>query len=176
MQVPLRIGGQLQHWQVHMQQHVWRVNQADEIFELSDLQLLPALAAAHGIDPCAMAKGRLQFTLDRLPLQLFYAWAGDELWLQLGGDSWMVEDACLQPQAQSASASSNQVHAPMHGRVLRLEVAAGDAVTSGQLLLVMEAMKMEHHLHAPMDGTVQSVNASAGMQVSRGQTLVQLTP
>jgi biotin carboxyl carrier protein len=64
----------------------------------------------------------------------------------------------------------------MHGRVVRLEVAAGDAVTSGQLLLVMEAMKMEHHLHAPMDGTVQSVNASAGMQVSRGQTLVQLTP
>jgi biotin carboxyl carrier protein len=44
------------------------------------------------------------------------------------------------------------------------------------LLLVMEAMKMEHHLHAPRDGTVQGVHASAGMQVSRGQTLVQLTP
>jgi biotin carboxyl carrier protein len=55
-------------------------------------------------------------------------------------------------------------------------VVAGDAVISGQLLLVMEAMKMEHHLHAPMNGTVQSVHASAGMQVSRGQTLVQLTP
>jgi len=123
-----------------------------------------------------MAKGQLQLTLDHQPLQLFYAWAGDELWLQLGDDSWMVEDARLQPQVQSAAASSNQVHAPMHGRVLRLEVVAGDAVTSGQLLLVMEAMKMEHHLHAPMDGIVQSVHASAGMQVSRGQTLVQLTP
>jgi geranyl-CoA carboxylase alpha subunit len=176
IQVPLRIGGQLQHWQVHMQQQVWRVSQADEIFELSDLQLLPALAAANGIDPYAMAKGQLQLTLNRQPLQLFYAWAGNELWLQLGGDAWMVEDARLQPQAQSASSSSNQVHAPMHGRVVRLEVAAGDAVTSGQLLLVMEAMKMEHHLHAPRDGTVQGVHANAGMQVSRGQTLVQLTP
>jgi geranyl-CoA carboxylase alpha subunit len=176
MQVPLRIGGQLQHWQVHMQQHVWRVSQGNEIVELSDLQLLPVLPAANGIDPFAMAKGQLQLTLDHQPLQLFYAWAGDELWLQLGGDSWMVEDARLQPQVQSAAASSNQVHAPMHGRVLRLEVVAGDAVTSGQLLLVMEAMKMEHHLHAPRDGTVQGVHASAGMQVSRGQKLVQLTP
>ena len=57
-----------------------------------------------------------------------------------------------------------------------MEVVVGDAVKSGQLLLVMEAMKMEHHLHAQMNGTVQTVNASQGMQVSRGQTLVQLTP
>jgi len=64
----------------------------------------------------------------------------------------------------------------MHGRVARLHVQAGETVTSGQLLVVMEAMKMEHHLHAQIDGTVQAVCASQGMQVSRGQVLVQLTP
>lgn len=176
MHVPLRIGGQLQHWQVRMQQHVWLVSQGDDAFELGDLQLLPAITASPGLDPYAMAKGRLQLKLNRQPVQLFYAWSAGELWLQLGGDQWMVEDARLKPTAQSQSAVSNQVQAPMHGRVVRMEVVVGDAVKSGQLLLVMEAMKMEHHLHAQMNGTVQTVNASQGMQVSRGQTLVQLTP
>ncbi|MFM7698052.1 MAG: biotin/lipoyl-containing protein [Limnohabitans sp.] len=176
MQVPLRVGGHLQHWQVGMQHHMWQVSQGDEAFELSDLQLAPVPDASVGIDPYAMAKGRLLVTLNRQPLQLFYAWAGDELWLQLGGEHGMVEDARLQPRAQTASASSNQVHAPMHGRVMRMEVSEGDTVRSGQLLLVMEAMKLEHHLHANVDGIVQAVCASQGMQVSRGQLLVQLTP
>jgi biotin carboxyl carrier protein len=57
-----------------------------------------------------------------------------------------------------------------------MQVAAGDTVKAGQLLVVMEAMKMEHHLHAHMDGIVQTVCADQGMQVSRGQMLVQLTP
>jgi biotin carboxyl carrier protein len=64
----------------------------------------------------------------------------------------------------------------MHGRIVKLHVADGDEVKAGQLLLVMEAMKMEHHLHAHMDGIVQTVCADQGMQVSRGQMLVQLTP
>ena len=109
-------------------------------------------------------------------MQLVYAWSADELWLQLGGDQCMVVDARLQPTAASPSAMRNQVQAPMHGRVVRMQVAAGDTVKAGQLLVVMEAMKMEHHLHAHMNGIVQAVCAAQGMQVSRGQLLVQLTP
>ena len=176
MQVPLRIGGQLQHWQVHMQQRVWQVSQGDEAFELSDLQLFPAITATTGIGPNGMSKGRLQLVLNRQPMQLVYAWSADELWLQLGGDQCMVVDARLQPTAASPSAMRNQVQAPMHGRVVRMQVAAGDTVKAGQLLVVMEAMKMEHHLHAHMNGIVQAVCAAQGMQVSRGQLLVQLTP
>ena len=62
----------------------------------------------------------------------------------------------------------------MHGRVVRLHVQAGDTVKAGQLLLVMEAMKMEHHLHAPKDGTVARLAVSDGMQVAKGKVLLSL--
>jgi geranyl-CoA carboxylase alpha subunit len=176
MQVPLRIDGKLHAWQVRMQSYAWRVSQGNHVFEFSDLQLLSAITASPGIDPYGTAKGRLQLVLNREPMQLVYAWSADELWLQLGGDQCMVVDARLQATASFQSPPSNQVNAPMHGRVARLHVQAGETVTSGQLLVVMEAMKMEHHLHAQIDGTVQAVCASQGMQVSRGQVLVQLTP
>jgi 3-methylcrotonyl-CoA carboxylase alpha subunit len=55
--------------------------------------------------------------------------------------------------------------APMPGKVIAVEVAAGEVVTKGQKLLTLEAMKMEHTLTAPFDGTVAELNAVAGAQV-----------
>ena len=54
---------------------------------------------------------------------------------------------------------------PMPGRIIAVEVAAGQAVTKGQKLLTLEAMKMEHSLTAPFDGVVAELNAEAGAQV-----------
>ena len=62
----------------------------------------------------------------------------------------------------------------MPGKIIALEVAAGDAVTKGQKLLTLEAMKMEHSLTAPFDGTVAELNAEAGAQVSEGALLVRI--
>jgi 3-methylcrotonyl-CoA carboxylase alpha subunit len=53
-------------------------------------------------------------------------------------------------------------------------VAAGEAVTKGQKLLTLEAMKMEHSLTAPFDGTIAELNASEGGQVSEGALLVKI--
>jgi 3-methylcrotonyl-CoA carboxylase alpha subunit len=53
----------------------------------------------------------------------------------------------------------------MPGRIIAVEVAAGDTVTKGQKLLTLEAMKMEHTLTAPFDGVVAELNAEAGAQV-----------
>lgn len=64
------------------------------------------------------------------------------------------------------------LHAPMPGRVLRVTVAEGDWVIEGQVLLVMEAMKMEHSLRSPQVGTVASVRVVAGEQVVADQILV----
>jgi acetyl/propionyl-CoA carboxylase alpha subunit len=64
------------------------------------------------------------------------------------------------------------LHAPMPGKVVRVAVTEGDAVSEGQVLVVMEAMKMEHTLRAPHAGTVGSVRASAGEQVAADQILV----
>ena len=62
----------------------------------------------------------------------------------------------------------------MPGRVIAVEVAAGDVVTKGQKLVTLEAMKMEHSLVAPFDGTVAELNATTGGQVSEGAVLARV--
>jgi propionyl-CoA carboxylase alpha chain len=64
------------------------------------------------------------------------------------------------------------LHAPMPGRVTRVEVATGDSVEAGQVLLVMEAMKMEHTLRAPHAGVIAEVDCAPGDQVEAGAVLV----
>ena len=71
-------------------------------------------------------------------------------------------------------AVSGALEAPMPGRVIALRVAPGQAVTKGQELLVVEAMKMENALRAPRDGVVKSVAARPGDMVSPGIVLVEL--
>ena len=64
--------------------------------------------------------------------------------------------------------------APMPGLIVRVTVAAGDAVRAGQGLVVMEAMKMENELRAAADGTVKAVHAKPGTAVEKGAVLVEL--
>ncbi len=65
----------------------------------------------------------------------------------------------------SIHAHDGDILSPMPGKIIAVEVAAGDSVTKGQKLLTLEAMKMEHSLVAPFDGTVAELNAVAGAQV-----------
>jgi 3-methylcrotonyl-CoA carboxylase alpha subunit len=68
----------------------------------------------------------------------------------------------------------DQLCAPMPGKIIAVHVASGDRVERGQLLLVMEAMKMEHSILAPHDGTIDAVRYRVGDQVEEGATLVSL--
>jgi propionyl-CoA carboxylase alpha chain/3-methylcrotonyl-CoA carboxylase alpha subunit len=74
------------------------------------------------------------------------------------------------------AAGDGAVVAPMPGRIVSVEAAAGQAVVKGAKLVTLEAMKMEHGLTAPFDGVVAEVNATAGAQVSEGTVLVRLEP
>jgi acetyl/propionyl-CoA carboxylase alpha subunit len=62
--------------------------------------------------------------------------------------------------------------APMPGTVVRVEARPGDAVRAGQVIIVLEAMKMEHSVCAPRDGTLTQLNVSAGQSVDQGTVLV----
>ncbi len=64
------------------------------------------------------------------------------------------------------------IGAPIPGMVVAVPVDAGQAVSAGDVLLVLESMKMENELRAPQDGVVRAVNASPGELVSAGQVLV----
>jgi len=64
----------------------------------------------------------------------------------------------------------------MPGTVIRVHVAAGDAVVAGAPLLVLEAMKMETPLRAPFDGLVEAVHVEEGGAVAGGTLLVELAP
>jgi acetyl-CoA carboxylase biotin carboxylase subunit len=79
-----------------------------------------------------------------------------------------------QPRFPSVMANHDRgsLHAPMPGKVVKVEVREGDSVDEGQILVVMEAMKMEHTLRSPHSGTVTSVQTATGDQVEAGQTLV----
>ena len=62
----------------------------------------------------------------------------------------------------------------MHGNVLALNVTVGDAVSAGQELAVMEAMKMEHRLLADIDGTVAAVHGTVGQQIGAGDLVMEI--
>ncbi len=72
-----------------------------------------------------------------------------------------------------AGAAEATVRAPLPGKIIDLRVKAGDTVSKGQPLLVLEAMKMEHTLAAPADGTIKSVRYAVGEQVPEGAELVE---
>ena len=73
-----------------------------------------------------------------------------------------------------AAAGSTTVEAPMPGKVLDIKVKVGDAVSFGQCVVVMEAMKMETEIVAPAAGTVASISVSNGDSVDTGAVLVTL--
>ncbi len=88
--------------------------------------------------------------------------------------SMMLADSTrIPPEAQDA-AGGGTITAPMHGQLLSIDVAAGEAVQKGQRIAVLEAMKMQHEIIAPGDGCVVEVAASAGKQIGAGDVIMML--
>ena len=90
-----------------------------------------------------------------------------------GGSVWQLAPWRANASA-GASAGDGAILSPMPGKVIAVEVAAGDTVVKGQKLLTLEAMKMEHSLTAPFDGVVAELNATPGAQVQVEALLVRI--
>ena len=78
------------------------------------------------------------------------------------------------PAAPAALAAGEVISAPMPGNILKVNVSQGQAVKSGEVLVILEAMKMENEILAPRDGTVAQVAVNVGATVDTGTPLVVL--
>jgi geranyl-CoA carboxylase alpha subunit len=83
-------------------------------------------------------------------------------------------DRTYAPPATAAAGSDGKLRAPMDGRIVAINVAAGDKVTRGQTLVVLEAMKIQHQLKAALDARIESVAVQEGQQVSNRTVLVTM--
>ena len=121
-----------------------------------------AYACGKGSVDAALDSRRLQFQIQRHAADWFVQ-------TEAGGLTLTEQPRYPAPDAGDQGGG---LTAPMPGAVLSTAVAAGDSVTKGQLLLILEAMKMEHRITAPRDGTVETMHVAAGDQVENGQLLV----
>ena len=102
--------------------------------------------------------------------------ADDEAYVLRHGRQTRVRIKDFATATAEAGAGDGVIKAPMHGRVLAVDVAVGDRVAAGQRLAVIEAMKMEHTLRAPFAGTVTEVPVGAGQQVVEGEEIMVIEP
>ncbi|HVK61301.1 MAG TPA: biotin/lipoyl-containing protein [Bdellovibrionales bacterium] len=120
---------------------------------------------------------KVSFDIDGKTIEGFVAQKAGVLWAHVNGETFTVETARKSRKggkSSGAGAKPGEVVAPMPGKVIKLLVKPGMKVENHQVVLVMEAMKMEYTLKAACDGVVTDVFCDAGQQVTLGQLLVKL--
>ena len=121
--------------------------------------------SAQGID--------IQFAGQRLSATVYTQGEVDHVFTARGATQITAID--LLAHAGESQAEGGRLTAPMPGKILSFSVKAGDKVTKGQPLAVMEAMKMEHTIAAPADGVVEELLYAPGDQVTEGSELLKIT-
>ena len=100
---------------------------------------------------------------------------GRRFHVQQGGVDLFIEDVSFEPPAGAAGAAAGtELRAPFNGKVIAVKVAPGASVAQGDVLVIVESMKLEHSLGAKRAGVVAAIAVEAGQQVSPGQILVTL--
>ncbi|MBF3025311.1 biotin/lipoyl-binding protein, partial [Pseudomonas aeruginosa] len=112
--------------------------------------------------------------LDGIRRRHAYHLDGGRLWLYGHGGNLELLDVTHAGASAQVGASSGTLKAPMDGAIVEVLVGEGERVGKGQLLLVLEAMKMEHPLKAGVDGVVRRVQVGRGEQVRNRQVLVEV--
>lgn len=104
-------------------------------------------------------------------IRVAVARTADGVWV-----GWPGRAKFFGPERNEAAVASghDEIRAPMTGKVVKVSVKAGDAVKKGDVVVILEAMKMEYRLAAPHDGSVESVMCREGELVDLGKALVDI--
>lgn len=124
-----------------------------------------------------LVKGDTSYTvsIDGVTHRCKLAFDGDTLWLHHRGMVSCWQDVSLLPKSAQEQTKEGDLVAVMDGKVTEICVTPGDSVSAGQTLVILQAMKMEHHHRAGKDGIVASLEVGLGDQVRARQKLVTLT-
>lgn len=159
--------------------HAFKLGEAEHNVELSRG---PGRYRLHlGDDTIAVnlaetADGRSWLTLGEHHVEVVVATRGDDIFVHYEGEAYQLKYRHpLDRLAANASGSAeDSIRAPMPGSIVAVQVAAGDTVTRGQTLLVMESMKMETLIIAPRDGVIELLAFEKGQTFDRDALLVTL--
>ena len=100
-----------------------------------------------------------------------FAFEGNDLHLDLAGISNRFFEFTAELAAAKEKEGDGRLIAPMAGRIVAVRAGLGEAVVKGQILVILEAMKMEHEIKAPADGVVKEIGVAEGDQVDPRQML-----
>ncbi len=103
-----------------------------------------------------------------------YVQQGDTLFLDRGNGNLTIQHTTYAPPASADTAGDGQIRAPMDGAIVNVLVNAGDSVSKGQTLLILEAMKIQQQIKADVDGVVTEIIGQVGQQVKKRQVLLKI--
>jgi geranyl-CoA carboxylase alpha subunit len=118
--------------------------------------------------------GSLDVVYEDVLRRVRYARRGEELWIDDGSEVRCYFDVTHRPAQSGEGAGSGRLSAPLDGGVTKIFVELGQRVARGDLLMVLEAMKMEHRIESDVDGEVRALHATVGEQVKTRQLLVEI--
>lgn len=159
--------------------HAFKLGDAEHNLELSRSASGYRLHLANRvieIDLKTGADGRAWLTLGDQHVEVAIATRGDDVFIHLDGEAYQLRyEHPLKRLAEAGQGSAeDSVRAPMPGSIVLVQVKAGDAVSKGQTLLVMESMKMETTITAPRDGVIAAVTYDKGQTFDRDALLLSL--
>ena len=118
--------------------------------------------------------GRLDLLIDGQRVTAIVSSDGAKRWVTVKGRTALLTKSTGAKRGRAASDRADTLTAPMPGQIRAVNVKAGEAVTRGQTLLVLEAMKMEIRIQAPRDGEIKALHVKQGQTVEREQILVEI--
>jgi acetyl/propionyl-CoA carboxylase alpha subunit len=161
--------------------HAFKIGDTEFNVELSRAKNDYRLHAGDRVIPVdlkAGADGHAWLTVNGETVEVQIATRGDDVFVHVDGAAHQLtyEHPLERLAHQAHGGAEDMIRAPMPGNLVSVGVKAGDAVSKGQVLLVMESMKMETTIHAPRDGVVAMVHFDKGQTFDRDALLLTLEP